>query len=369
MAGRWLRTVPLLVLAYVVAPAATLTVARWTAPWPRSAAEPGAALGLAAPALSPGHLPALAVGLVLFALAWWRTSTWPLIALVPMAPLVMSGVGFGSGQALITLVGAGLAWGTAWLAGRAVSRPVTAAVGGSAVEIVIGLRGGARLRVQSRRLLLDRLPAPNTAGMPTRLALPLDRVEFVQAGGVAGGPTPWQLPNSAVLLVPPGPVVRIVGGGQQWLLPVDDADAVAAALTRRVAVRARPRPAPPEDSGRWHLAKTAWKSGPAAPRRGATPVPHRAGSAHGRHLRLVVGALMVVMGGYSTTRLFAGAGLGHLFGVLLFGVAGLVTMATWYGGEAAHRLAEENPRPRTAPGWGETDPAAAPVPGWLTHTA
>lgn len=207
------------------------------------------------------------------------------------------------------------AWGLAWLAGRVVSRPVTGDVRRSAVEVGIGLRGGGRLRVQSRRLLLDKLPPPTHPMSPIgRVAIRFDRIRSVEAG-VVHTLAQWRLANTSELTIMPGPALRIIGGGQEWLLPIDDAAETDRFVSARVKVRATPDPRPPLESGRWFHAKLLWElAGQEPPVRNTRTVNHG-----NRWAALIISALTTPMALFSLYRIFTD-GWGYLVGVIFFGL-------------------------------------------------
>lgn len=377
MVLRPLLAAPLLALGYLGVPVAVMVADDWA--WSRRRRElygspsddvPGFSLdGAFRDALGDlvgSYWWPVPLALLLFAANWWRTTLWPWIALVPAVPLFVASIASPGLETLFAALGVAAAWGLALPAGKVATRPVTPRVAGSAFEVAFTARGGTRLLAQSRRLVVDRLLAPNDPKTPLwRLAIPYDRITLVEAGEVVGNPTTWELPNSSVVPLSPGPALRVVGGGQQWLLPLDDAADVVEVVARRVAARARPGQQPTPDGGAWRVARAAWECGSPQPRPGVWPATRqRAKAPHVRHLRIVGAALMLGMAALSIAELVADGGTGYLVGGLLFGVLGAIAAVTWRRFERALRIAEENPRPPDAPGWGETRPGAAPVAGW-----
>jgi hypothetical protein len=249
-----------------------------------------------------------------------------------------------------------VAWGLAWLAAKVVSWPVTGDVRRSAVEVLIGLRGGGRLRVQSRRLLLDKLPPPRHKGSPVgRVAVPFDRIGHVEAG-VVNSPAQWRFGNTSELTITPGPVLRIIGGGQQWLLPVDDVEQAMRLVLERVKVRAKADPRPPLDSTRWANAKRLWDLSPSQPMQ-----PNQQKVKHGmHHVMLVLSVLTAAMAGYAVFRAFTGS-WSFVFGALIFGGVSYGTARGWASIGAAMKLAEENPHSPLAD---DPDPRQSPVTAW-----
>jgi len=300
------------------------------------------------------------LALVLFVVFWWMTTAWPKIAMVPAAFAALNGLIWGlmdGWQLTVSGVAAPvIAWGLAWLAGRIVSRPVTADVRRSGVEVAIGLRGGGRLRVQSRRLLLDKLPPPAHALSPIgRVAIRFDRISHVEAGAVRS-PAQWPLANTAELTLMPGPVLRVIGAGQEWLLPVDDAVALRRLVAERAEVRAVPDPRPPLDSERWFHAKMLWElAGQEPPVRNTRKVNHG-----NRWSALLISALTTPMALYSVFRVFTD-GWYYLVGVVFFGLFAWIATHVWFKQGIVYKLTEENPR---SPEADEPDPRNIPVTGW-----
>lgn len=235
------------------------------------------------------------LAVVLLVVFWWMTTAWPKIALVPSVPATFGGLIFGlldGWEHAVSGVAAPLvAFGLAWLAARVVAWPVTGDVRRAAVEVSVGLRGGGRLRVQSRRLLLDELPPPVHPMSPIgRVALRFDRISSVEVG-VVHSPAPWRLANTSELTVMPGPALRIIGGGQEWLLPIDDAADVGRLVSERAKVRATPDPRPPLESDRWSHAQSLWNlAGQEPPIRNTRTVNHG-----NRWAALIISALTTPM--------------------------------------------------------------------------
>ncbi|MCG8923093.1 hypothetical protein [Lentzea sp. CC55] len=301
-----------------------------------------------------------ALAVVLFAVFWWMTTAWPKIALVPSVPALFGGLIYGLfdgwEHAAAGAAAPVVAFGLAWIAAQIVVRPVSGAVRRSAVEVAVGLRGGGRLRIQSRRLLLDRLPAPVHPMSPVgRVALRFDRIRGVEAG-VVRTPAQWRLANTSELTITPGPVLRIIGGGQEWLLPVDDAEGTARFVSERARVRATPDPRPPLDSGRWFHAKLLWELADQEP-----PVRNTQKVNHGnRWAALIISALTTPMALYSAYRIFTD-GWSYLVGVLVFGAIAWGATHVWFRQGIVYKLTEENP---VSPLADDPDPRRVPVTGW-----
>ena len=360
---RYLVAAPLILLSYVGVPFGYLTLSsylfRRTLPGRRAEDFDFTAEFLKHITDFNGFWP-VPLALLLVAGLWWMTAAWPRIALLPSVPVALGGVlsGLIDGWQKTALAAATpfVAWGLAWVAARIVSRPVTASVRRSAVEVVIGLRGKGRLRVQSRRLLLDKIPPPRRKESPVgRLAIRFDRISHVEAG-VLHTPAQWWLGNTSELTLTPGPVLRIIGGGQEWLLPVDDVEQALRLVVDRAKVRAKADPRPPLESSRWVNAKKLWDLDRAQPMQ-----PNQEKVKHGmHHVMLVLSVLTVAMAGYAAFRMFTGS-WSFVFGVLFFGGVSYGTARAWASMGAAQKLAEENPRPPFAD---DPDPRRIPVTGW-----
>lgn len=359
---RYLVALPLLVLSYAGVPFGYMTLSSYL--FRRSL--PGRREEFDFAAEFTGHLTELngfwpvPVAFLLFAGLWWMTAAWPRIALLPSAPVafvgILSGATGGWQKPALAVATPVVAWGLAWLAAKIVSRPITRDVRRSAVEVAVGLRGGGRLRVQSRRLLLDKLPPPRHPESPVgRVAIRFDRISHVEAG-VVHTPAQWQFGNTSELTITPGPVLRVIGGGQEWLVPVDDVEATTRLVVERAKVRAKPDPRPPLESTRWSNAKKLWDL------QGAQPIrPNQQKVKHGmHHVMLVLSVLTAAMAGYAVFRIFTGS-WSFLFGVLFFGGVSYGTARVWASIGATQKLAEENPRPPVAE---DPDPRRIPVTGW-----
>ncbi|KOV79010.1 hypothetical protein [Nocardia sp. NRRL S-836] len=301
------------------------------------------------------------LALLLLVVMWRTTTMWPRIALVPSGCIAVGGLitaGFNELLSTVAALAAPLvAWTLAWLAARVVSWPVTGDVRRSPAEVAVRLRGGGRLRVQSRRLVLDKLPAPvHPAATVNRVALRFDRISHVEVGAVRA-PAVWRFANISELTLTPGPVLRVIGGGQEWLLPCDDADEVRRLVTERAAVRAKPEPRPPLESKRWNMAKPLWNLDGDPPQRNTQKVQS------GQHWLLVMSALTTLMALFSVYRVFTD-GWGYLIGVLLFGGIGYGTASAWWTFVTSQRLAEENPRSPLAD---DPDSRHLPVTGWSSE--
>lgn len=301
-----------------------------------------------------------ALAVVLLVVFWWMTTAWPKIALVPSVPAMLGGLIFGlldGWKHAVSGVAAPLvAFGLAWLAAQVVARPLTGDVRRAAIEVAAGLRGGGRLRVQARRLLLDELPPPVHPMSPIgRVALRFDRIRSVEVG-LVHSPAHWRLANTSELTVTPGPALRIIGGGQEWLLPIDDADEVGRLVSERAKVRATPDPRPPLDSGRWFHAKMLWElAGQEPPIRNTRTINHG-----NRWAALIISALTTPMALFSVSRIFT-HGWSYLVGVLVFGSTAWIATHVWFRQGTVYKLTEENP---VSPLADDPDLHRMPVTGW-----
>ena len=357
---RYLVALPLLLLSYVGVPAAYRTLSTYLL-------RGGDKVDFTAQFLKnlttyDGFWP-VPLALLLFAGLWWMTAAWPRIALLPAAPLAFMGVltGLIDGWPKLALGVAtpAVAWGLAQLAAKIVSWPITRDVRRSAVEVAIGLRGDGRLRVQSRRLLLDKLPPPRHPESPVgRVAIRFDRISHVEAG-VVHTPAQWRFGNTSELTLTPGPVLRVIGGGQEWLLPVDDVETTMRLVAERAKARAKADPRPPLENSRWANAKKLWDL-----QDKQSMQPNQQKVKHGmHHAMLVLSALTAAMAGYAMFRVFTDS-WGFLIGVLFFGGVAYGTARAWASLGATQKLAEENPRPPMAD---DPDPRHIPVTGWSSQ--
>lgn len=354
---RYLLAAPLLIASYVGVPVGCQLLSSYTLRrWRDTPFDVGAEF--AAKLVEYDGFWPIPLALVLFAALWRTTTVWPRIALVPSGFIAVGGLltaGFSDGLSTAADVAAPfVAWVLAWAAGKIVSSPVTGDVRRSPAEVAVRLRGGGRLRVQSRRLLLDKLPPPvHAAATVGRVAIRFDRITHVEAG-VVRTPAVWRFGNSSELTIAPGPVLRVIGGGQEWLLPVDDAGQTRLLVTERAAARAKPAPRPPLESSRWDTAKPLWSLDGDPVQRNTQKVQ----SSH--HWLLVVCAVTAPMAVFSVSRMVTDS-WGYLIGVLFFGGAAYGTALAWWNSIASLKLAEENPRSPLAD---DPDPHQIPVTGW-----
>lgn len=240
---RWLVAVPLMVIATVLPMFGQFTLHAWhtlrefdnEGPAPTFWSELWHDVGhMGGVAVLPG------IGLLFFLVwrdtfsAWPKTCFWLAVCVLGPMTLISSAIDAGD-----TLPNVALAVGLVWLThglGRltswVLSRPVTFDLVHSALEIPYSVPGSrARLLIRRDYVRLDRLRASATVLGRTirwaelREARPDELTE----------PTSWQASPRTSIDVPAGPVLRISGGDEEWLLPVTEAmgEDLAAAITMR----------------------------------------------------------------------------------------------------------------------------------------
>lgn len=260
---RWCAAVPLLLIAFVGAPLLVLAELEWAsylavdklygaATWVPDAGELlvlGQVLGVL-----------YTVILVLLIILRHSPRTWPKLALIATVPISLGtlvtyddfpsenppsaferfvvGTPFLTGAVAIAI---GLA--ASYAAARILTSPLALDVVNGKLDLTIRLRGKGRLRIRHDRLMLDKLRFPGGAprqGPPkystrvTQLGIDLRDVHKVETGQFDSA-TEYAHPNGATQPLSPGPGLRVVGTHQQWLLPLDDPEAVSAAINRRIA--------------------------------------------------------------------------------------------------------------------------------------
>jgi hypothetical protein len=367
---RWAVAGLLLVIASVVAPAAERLA--WSAGHDRT--HPG---DREDPMSHVRDLPSgglfvwlgLLVALMGLNLRW--PLNWPRVALLGTVPLTLFealaelvdlGVPFGDhGQYLLWILGGGLgsavvAWGAARLAGVVVTRPLSPDVVRSRVELTFRLRDGSRLRIQGSQLLLDLLLEPTVhSGTALRLAIPYKSLALVQAGVLDSHAHLWPLPNGSAVVLSPGPSLRLVGSGQQWVLPVDDARRVAEIVTERARMHGELVP-PGFTSGSLPSDAKSLSTKRIRPWR-TSPWPFDV-------------AVLAACGlaGASVNYAVTEDPLGWITFVLCLGLV-------WGGVRLVRRVraardeAEANPRPDQDEPWGDYTPARSPIVGWSPMTS
>jgi hypothetical protein len=134
---------------------------------------------------------------------------------------------------------AGIGWGVARLAAGVMTRPCARDLVESGLEVPFRLAEGVALHLQHDRLLL-RLGGERAGGVLSRRRVPVDQramdwrdFRSVEVGSV--GVDEVSKSTGYPISVPRGGALRVVGVGQQWLLPVSGTEAevlVAAVLGR-----------------------------------------------------------------------------------------------------------------------------------------
>lgn len=347
----------------------------------------------------------LALTLVLLAVNRFRPAVWPGLTLVLTVPLLAGNiVGLPVGAERVgglagDLVGNPilpggvtvlLGYGLAWLGARWLTTPLTETVARTCRELTVRLRGGGRLRLERDRLVLDPVRTPAAPDRPARLAIPWSGLAVLESGSVCtpDGRTEYTLPNGVAVDLPDGPALRVIGGGQQWVVPVTDADAVTTALRiRAVSPTARPATPPIPASRRessvsekgsqnstFHSQKVVqvtlarWREV-----RELVAVEHRRqrhnplrGLFTERHdFFLILGVLWLVLTGLSLPGLVEPWQPVYLIATAVFGACAVLALRRWRTLAEGRALLEANPsQPGTPPP--TTDPARPPVPGWTT---
>ncbi len=286
---------------------------------------------------------------------------WPVWALTSglATAIIVAVQGLGLPALLGPIAGVLLTW-----AGRRVLiRPVGTDLAGSRLEIPV--RGSNfTLLVQRDRIVL-KLSAG--AGGAVLQALPLAELTVAQPGRFAGSEVRWwPVPGARWTRLGRGPVLRLVSGRQQWLLPVEDPRELAAVLRARAAAATPCRGACVLTLVQWHELQT-WAARKLTTNR-------RSGGLKQRTIgfRLVVALPVAFLG----TALFSesiarGAELGWVaelgWGAVVAGA--LLAIATalvadWIRVRRRLRVAEDNALPPGSPDWGDLRPDHAPLAGW-----
>ena len=338
-----------------------------------------------------GYLPAdtpvraggvAAVGVAVCALGWLVTRSWtrgwPLWALASAAgAAVLTTMGT---QEVATTGPAGIVlrwWPVLGLLtviacpllarlGAAVLRRPTAWRARSSVQLRVPLGHGGELLVEAHRVVLA--PSyPYPGGGNKRQAIDLAELVVVQAGTVAEPGLRWPVPGGRVVDVAPGTALRLVGGGQQWVLGVTDPEPLAAVLRAR-ADGATPRRVTLETDAWRHeqvrataiTSGISWRSIPYDIR--TRPVQNTSwrwvclGAAGTAFVSVVVAISVAAAGSVSDL-------VAHSWLLLGF-LPGLASIL--WGARTDRRLrpAEDNPLPAGSPPWGDQRADHAPVPGW-----
>lgn len=297
-------------------------------------------------------------------LARSRPRLWPAWAVSSGVLVVVATLGevpFG-----VILVAAGVA--LAWWGGRQLSA-LTPAQATTTMVLTLPLAGGGSLQVHGDRLVLAP-DAPNRGGGNLRQDLHLNELVLLQPGTRSDQrPAWWPLPGDRGLTVPPGPALRVVGGGQQWLITCPD----PSLLARVIGGRAR-EPGP----GRVSLAPQEWADGQQKARRLASGTHSGVNGARTSVLQnsawrwIRLGAPWTVVWLGFSALLAAHAGpedLGGTAFMLLMAMPGIAAVAWGATIERRLRPAEDHPLPPGAPPWGEQRPNHPPIAGWQPWAA
>ncbi|MGH3933835.1 MAG: hypothetical protein ACRDS1_02440, partial [Pseudonocardiaceae bacterium] len=281
---------------------------------------------------------------------------WPLWALTSglATALVIAVPRFESSALLGPIVGVLLTW----TARQVLIRPISADLANSGLEIPLRLPGGVPLLVQRDRLVLK---APGGAGGVAAQALPLAGLALAQLGQFNRDETRyWPLPG-ARLRIWRGPVLRMVSGRQQWLIPVGSPRELAAIVRGRATVTPPPgRTSDPLTVDQWQELHSWAARQLTTSRRGP-----------GLRQRTVGFRLAIALpAAFLATSLFSegigqGGGVGPgaaVAGMLL--LIALVSAADWFRVRGRLRVAQDNALPPGSPDWGELRGDHVPLDGW-----
>ena len=244
-----------------------------------------------------------------------------------------------------------------WTGRQILIRPVSADLAGSRLEIPMRLPGGATLLVQRDRMLLK---VPGGGGGAVPQALPLEQLTLVQLGQFAGDEARfWPFPG-ARMRIGRGPVLRLVSGPQQWLIPVQAPHELAAIIRERAgATPARDTPAA--------LTVTQWYELRTWAAQQLTKDP-RAGGLRQRTVgfRLAIALPAAFLGtALISESIGRGAEVGSgaaVAGALL--VVAMISAGDWIRVRRRLRVAEDNALPPGSPAWGELRADHVPLDGW-----
>jgi hypothetical protein len=288
--------------------------------------------------------------------SWQQPRYWPVWALTSSfttASLVALG-----GAGLPALLGPLVAVLLSWAGRRVLLRPIGVDLAASRLEIPV--RGGNfRLFVQRDRLLLKMTTG---AGVVPQ-AMPLRELTLAQPGQFAGNEVRWwPLPGSQWTRMGRGPVLRLVSGRQQWLLPVDAPRELAVIIRARATTARRPADRT-LTLDQWHTLHS-WAS------RQLTTSGGGGGGFAQRTVgwRLIVALPAALLGssvlGESIARggAFLSGGL-PVVGLVELAIA-VVLAADWARVRGRLRVAADNALPPGSPAWGELRSDHAPLAGW-----
>lgn len=279
---------------------------------------------------------------------------WPLWALTSgLATAIIVAV---QKLGLPALLGAILGVLLSWAARQLLIRPIGTDLAQSRLEIPLRLRGGMTLLVQRDRMLLK---VSGGAGGAVPQALPLGGLALAQPGQFTCSEARyWPLPGAG-LRIWRGPVLRLVSGRQQWLIPVDAPRELAAILRRRAA--AARRPGTSLTVAQWYeLQSWAARQLTTSTRRGVLTQRKIGFGLAVAFPAAFLGTLLLSNGiGRGQARLDSGAAV---VGTML--VIAMLAVADWVRVRRRLRIAEDNALPPGSPDWGDLRPGHAPLDGW-----
>jgi hypothetical protein len=217
---------------------------------------------------------------------------------------------------------------------------------GRDVEVRVPLRNGASLYVQRDRLV-HKLNKSHEGGVHPQ-AMWLGDVTLVQPG-TSPDLREWPVPGGIKTHVGKAPMLRLVAGPQQWILPVTQAGELAELIQSRQGTPTRPTPMSVEE---WReLRKWA--------------VRRTTGTDRGNYKTVGIGwRLFVAAFTGNFAWMFLSIGLAVWVGTLITVPLTAWLLADWWRVRNRMRLAEHNVLPPGSRHWGETRPDHAPIPGW-----
>ncbi|HEX8761735.1 MAG TPA: hypothetical protein VF734_17580 [Pseudonocardiaceae bacterium] len=297
----------------------------------------------------------IALSTAIWLRSWQRPRYWPVWALTSgfATAIIVAVQGLGLAALLGPIVGVLLTWAGRWV----LIRPVGTDLAGSRVEIPLRLRGGETLLVQHDRMIVK---VRGGAGGAVPQALALGELAFAQLGQFTCNEARfWPFPGVRLRLWR-GPVLRLVSGRQQWLMPVDSPREVAAIVRGRAATAPRRDLPAALTLAQWHTLQSWAARQLTTSRRGPGLRQRTVG------FRLLVAFPAALLG----TSLFSesigrGAELGS--GAVVAGVALAIAaalVADWVRVCRRLRVAQDNALPPGSPDWGDLRPDHAPLEGW-----
>ncbi|MFJ8963382.1 hypothetical protein ACIRG5_28755 [Lentzea sp. NPDC102401] len=217
---------------------------------------------------------------------------------------------------------------------------------GHKVEVRVPLRNGASLYVQRDRLV-HKLNKSHDGGVHPQ-AMWLGDVTLVQPG-TSPDSEMWRVPGGIEMLVGKSPMLRLVAGPQQWILPVEQPGEVAELIRSRSG-----SPVPPT-----HMSIEEWRE----LRHWA--VRRTTGTDRGNYKTVGIGwRLFVASFTGNFAWMFISLGLVVWGGILITVPLTTWLLADWWRVRRRMRVAEHNVLPPGSPAWGEARADHAPIPGW-----